>query len=213
MSTISKNIPLHHKSYRYTYFVVNCLEIEEPVMSENKNSTISFGEFIDGSKFKVLNERAIRANSGIMFLFGIIAFINGFILKQYIVIPYVSGILLFSFLVGVFINPKYSPIMFLSNWIVSKQTPIYVGAIQKRFAWSLGIILSAVIFVLSLFLLSDIKFFPPVCMLCLICLVLLFFETAFGICIGCKFYFLAVKLKLMKEPEVKPNCIGESCEK
>ena len=103
--------------------------------------------------------------------------------------------------------------MILSNWIVSKQKPIYVGAVQKRFAWSLGIGLSLAIFVLSFYLLTDVKYFSPVCLLCLICLVLLFFETAFGICIGCKFYYLAIKLKLMKEPEVKPNCIGESCEK
>jgi len=181
-------------------------------MSENKK-IISFGEFVDGIGFKVLNERAIRANSGIMFLLGIIAFINGFILKQYIVIPYISGFLLFSFAVSVLVNPKFSPIMILSNWIVSKQKPIYVGAVQKRFAWSLGIGLSLAIFVLSFYLLTDVKYFSPVCLLCLICLVLLFFETAFGICIGCKFYYLAIKLKLMKEPEVKPNCIGESCEK
>lgn len=188
------------------------LSKNEDAMSENKKSIISFGEFVDGSQFKVLNERAIRANSGIMFLLGIIAFINGFILKNYIIIPYISGILLFSFAVSVFINPKYSPIMFISHWIVSKQTPLYVGAVQKRFAWSLGIVLSLTIFILSLFLLSDIKFFPPVCMLCFICLVLLFFETAFGICIGCKFYYLAIRLKLMKEPKIRPNCIGESCE-
>jgi len=147
-----------------------------------------------------------------MFLLGIIAFINGFILKQYMIIPYISGILLFSFAISVFINPKYSPMMFISKWIVSKQTPLYVGAIQKKFAWSLGMGLSLAIFVLSFYLLTDIKYFSPVCMLCLICLILLFFETAFGICVGCKFYYLAIKLKLIKEPKVRPNCIGESCE-
>jgi hypothetical protein len=40
-------------------------------------------------------------------------------------------------LVGVFINPKFAPTMFISKLMVSKQDPLYVGAIQKQFAWSL----------------------------------------------------------------------------
>jgi hypothetical protein len=180
-------------------------------MKKNNNPIISFGEFIEGKEYKVLNERAVRASAGIMLLFGIFAFINGFILKNYSVIPYIVGFLLLNFLVGVFINPKFAPTMFIAKWIVSKQTPLYVGAIQKKFAWSMGIGLSAVVFLLSLQLITNPAFFPPVCILCLTCLILLYFETAFGICIGCKFYFLAIKLKLIKEPKRRPNCTGDSC--
>ncbi|SEH05303.1 Uncharacterised protein [Candidatus Venteria ishoeyi] len=81
-----------------------------------------------------------------MFLFGLVAFINGFILQNFIVIPYISGFLLFNFLIGIFINPRFAPTMFIATWIVSKQTPLYVGAIQKRFAWSLGVGLVAIVF-------------------------------------------------------------------
>ena len=102
--------------------------------------------------------------------------------------------------------------MIIASLFVRKQTPLYVGAVQKRFAWSLGLALTLVIFSLSLFLLTDISFFEPVCFLCLICLALLYAETAFGICIGCKLYDLALNLKLIKKPKVKPNCIGDSCE-
>ena len=148
-----------------------------------------------------------------MFLLGLIAFINGFLLQNYIVIPYISGVLLVNFVIGIFVNPKYAPIMFIANLIVKKQDPILIGAIQKRFAWSLGLLLTIGIFILSLKLVNDVSFFEPVCFLCLVCLVLLYFETAFGICIGCKTYFLAIKLKLLKEPEIKPNCMGDSCKK
>ena len=174
-------------------------------------SIVSFGKYVDGINYKVLNERQARGSSGIMFLFGLAALINGFS-GNYSVIPYISGFLLFSFLVAVFINPKYSPTMLLASVFVRKQTPLYIGAVQKRFAWSLGIALSASIFVLSIFLLTDATYFEPLCRLCIICLVLLYLETAFGICVGCKLYFLSIKMKLLKEPIEKPNCMGDACE-
>jgi hypothetical protein len=42
-------------------------------------------------------------------------------------------------------------------------------------------------------------------LICLICLIFLFFESAFGICIGCKFYSLIYKEKAQ-------YCPGEVCE-
>jgi hypothetical protein len=147
-----------------------------------------------------------------MFLLGIIAFINGFILQKYAIIPYISGILALSFLIGIFINPKFSPTVFIAYLFVRKQSPLPIGAVQKRFAWSLGLILTTTIFILSLFLLKDVSYFEPVCMLCLVCLTLLFLETAFGICVGCKLYFLSVRYKLLKKPVGNPNCMGDSCD-
>lgn len=177
-----------------------------------KKSLIYFGDEIKGKKYRVLDERVMRASAGIMLFLGLIAFINGFILQNFIVIPFISGFLLLNFLIGIFINPKFAPTMIIANWITSKQTPIYIGAIQKKFAWSLGLGLATIIFGLSIKLLSNPLFFPPVCMLCLICLFLLYFESAFGICIGCKLYHFSIKLKLIKEPKHKPNCMGDSCE-
>lgn len=72
----------------------------------------------------------------------------------------------------------------------------------------LGLALSSTIFVLSLFLQSDKSYFEPVCLLCIICLLLLYLETAFGICVGCKLYQLAVTIKLLPKTKEKPNCMG-----
>lgn len=66
-------------------------------------SVVKFGEFVEGINYKVLNEREVRAGSGIMFLIGLVAFINGFILKNYVVLPYLSGFLLLSFLIASFV--------------------------------------------------------------------------------------------------------------
>lgn len=173
---------------------------------------ISFGEYIEGKSFKVLDERIMRGSAGIMLFIGSIASINGFILQRYFVIPYIAGFLVLNFIIGILINPKFSPTVFVSKIFVRKQSPLPIGAIQKKFAWSLGLVLSVTIFVLSLFLVEDPSYFEPVCFLCLICLLLLFLETAFGICVGCKLYYVALALKLLKKPEEKPNCMGDSCE-
>ena len=174
-------------------------------------SFFSFGEYIDGRSYKVLNERVVRGAAGIMLLIGIIAFIFGFIVQKYEVLPWLSGFMALNFFIGVFINPKYAPVTFLAWIMVRKQSPLHIGAVQKRFAWSLGLTLTSVIFVLSLFLLNDITYFEPVCMLCLICILLLYIETTFGICVGCQLYKLSLKLKLIPKPKEKPNCMGDAC--
>lgn len=174
-------------------------------------STISFGDYIEGRNFKILDERRMRASAGIMLLLGFIAFVNGFILQNFIVITYIAGFLMLNFLIGIFVNPKFSPTVFLGYLFVYKQSHLPIGAIQKKFAWSLGLGLSVVIFGLSFFLLNDPNYFEPVCMLCIICLVLLYLETAFGICVGCKLYYLFIKIKVISKPKEKPNCMGDAC--
>ncbi len=174
-------------------------------------SVISFGEYIEGKNYKIVDERRMRASAGLMLLLGLIAFINAFILQNYIVVPYIAGFLMLNFIIGIFINPKFSPTIFVSWIFVRKQSALPIGAVQKKFAWSLGLALSIFIFGLSLFLINDPSYFEPVCVLCLICLALLYFETAFGICIGCKLYYLSIRLKLIKKPIEKPNCMGDAC--
>ena len=46
---------------------------------------------------------------------------------------------------------------------------------------------------------------PITGIICLICLIFLFFESAFGICLGCKFYSLVYKEKAQ-------YCPGEVCD-
>lgn len=175
-------------------------------------SMISFGEYSETYGYNILDERVMRGSAGLMLLFGSIASINGFILKNYIVIPYFAGFLVLNFLIGIFINPKFSPTVVISSLLVRKQAPLAIGAIQKKFAWTLGLGLSTAILAMSIPLLNDPTWFDPVCLLCLVCLFLLYLETAFGICVGCQLYFLGIRFKLIKTPDVMPNCTGASCE-
>lgn len=174
-------------------------------------SVFGFGEYVEGTNYKVLNERVVRGSSGIMLLIAFVAFIYGFILQEYIVLPFFTGFLALNFLIAILINPKFSPVIFLSWLFVNNQSPLHIGAVQKRFAWSLGLILTSTIFTLSLFLVQDDSWFDPVCMLCLICITLLYLETVFGICVGCQLYRLSINLKIIPKPKEKPNCMGDAC--
>ena len=175
-------------------------------------SFFSFGEYIDGHSFKVLDERVIRASAGIMLLLGAIASINGFILQNYIIVPYISGFLMINFIIGVFINPKIAPTILIARLMTWRQSPLPIGAVQKRFAWSLGLALSTAIFTLSFYLLKDVSYFEPVCFMCIICILLLFLESSFGICVGCYLYRLTLRLRILPQPKERPNCMGNSCE-
>ena len=117
-------------------------------------------------------------------------------------VKYVITIFLTDFIIRVFVNPKFSPSLIIGRLIVRNQVPEYVGAKQKKFAWTIGVALSAIMFI---FLVLVNAYSPITGIVCLICLVFLFFESAFGICLGCKFYSLFYK-------ERAQYCPGEICD-
>jgi Domain of unknown function (DUF4395) len=166
------------------------------------NKIIKFGEDIKGYNIPVLNEREIRASAGILFLIIFISLMLVLFKGNFILIKYSITMFLTDFIIRVFVNPKYSPSLIIGRLIVGRQNPEYVGAAQKKFAWIIGIALATIMFV---FLVIVNAFSPITGVICLICLIFLFFESAFGICLGCKFYSMVYKEKAQ-------YCPGEVCE-
>ena len=151
-----------------------------------------FGEDHPDYPVRVLNEREARGAAGIMFLFALIAFMNAWFKGDFTPTKLTIVAFFLDFCIRVLINPRYSPTLIMARWMVNNQTAEYVGAPQKRFAWAIGLGLASLMMVLVVF--NDVR--GPINMItCLVCLVLLFFETAFGICIGCKLYNLVNKEK------------------
>jgi hypothetical protein len=163
---------------------------------------IRFGEDVEGYNIPVLNEREIRAAAGILFLATFTSLMFILFKGNFIPIKYVIILFLADFLIRVFINPKFSPTLIIARLIVRNQTPEYVGAAQKKFAWIIGVVLSATMFVFFIFVNA---YSPITGITCLICLIFLFFESVFGICLGCKFYPLFFKDKVQ-------YCPGEVCD-
>jgi hypothetical protein len=166
-----------------------------------KKST-QFGETVPGYKIPVLNEREIRASAGILFLGLIISFMEIMYRNDFLPVKYFITVFLTDFTIRVFINPKYSPTLIIGRFIVRKQVPEYVGAEQKKFAWIIGLALSATMFV---FMVIVNGFSPITGIICLICLVFTFFESVFGICLGCRVYKLIYGEKAQ-------YCPGEVCD-
>jgi len=163
---------------------------------------IKFGEDVNGYNIPVLNEREIRASAGILFLVIFISLMLIIFKGNFLLIKYVITFFLTDFIIRVFVNPKYSPTLIIGRLIVGRQTPEYVGAAQKKFAWIIGIVLAAIMFI---FLVIVNAFSPITGVICLICLIFLFFESAFGICLGCLFYPMFFKEKAQ-------YCPGEVCD-
>lgn len=147
----------------------------------------TFGERIDGYEVAVLNEREVRASAGILFFFALVAFMNAWLTGNFQPTRVFVVAFLIDFAIRVLVNPRYSPSLVLGRFAVRSQVPEYVGATQKRFAWSIGLALAAAM----LFLVVVNRVVGPInLIICSLCLLLLFFESAFGICIACKIYNL-----------------------
>lgn len=166
------------------------------------NKIIKFGEDVDGYNIPVLNEREVRAAAGLLFVLMFTAILTVIMKGNFLLLKYAVVIFLTDFMVRVFINPKYAPTLILGRLVVFNQTPEYVGAQQKKFAWVIGLALGLIMLVHLLIMNA---FSPVTGIICLICLIFLFFESAFGICLGCKFYSLFYREKAQ-------YCPGEVCE-
>ena len=167
------------------------------------NKAIQFGENVEGYSIPVLNEREIRASAGILFLATFISLMQIMFKNNFVPLKYVITVFLIDFIIRVFVNPKFSPTLIVGRLIVRNQVPEYVGARQKKFAWIIGVALSGTMFILMVVVNS---YSPISGIICFICLLFLFFESAFGICLGCKVYSIFYKGKAQ-------YCPGEICDK
>lgn len=171
-------------------------------MKNKRTSQIYFGEIVEGYDIRVLNEREARAGAGILFLFGFISFSNAYVLHNFTFTKIFVTIFMIDFMIRIFINPKFSPSLLLGRIFIQNQIPEYVAAPQKKWAWFIGLYLSIIMFLLIVVfnIMTPIKIF-----ICVLCLLLLFSESAFGICIGCKIFNIIYK----ENPKL---CPGGVCE-
>ncbi|RLA58452.1 MAG: DUF4395 domain-containing protein [Epsilonproteobacteria bacterium] len=176
------------------------------------SKVFGFGEVVVGYDVKVVNEREARAGAGLLFLLGFISFVNCIVMKSLLMTQIFIGVFLLEFMIRVLVNPKYAPSLIIGRFMVNNQVPEYVGASQKRFAWGIGLALAVVLFALTILFPTSTPIGEEslhnalIGLGCMTCLVLLYFEAVFGICIGCKIYNRFNK-------EEAQYCPGGVCEK
>ena len=165
------------------------------------SSFFQYGEKVDGYDVLVLNEREARAGAGILFAIGMLSLMNAVALGHIVVTKFFISFFTLDFLIRV-MQPRYAPSLLIGRFFVQNQRPEYVGATQKRFAWGIGLLLALPMFYL---LVIDFQPNPIKVLVCMLCLMLLFLESAFSICLGCKLF------ELFKKDPVT-HCPGGVCE-
>ncbi len=166
-----------------------------------KSFFLEYGEKVPGYDEGVVNEREARAAAGILFMLGMIVIFVGIGYNHIIVARIYLAFLFVDFTIRMF-SSRYAPSLLLGRFFVQNQKPEYVGAMQKRFAWTLGWLISLPM--LDWFVIHwDITFYKV--LICILCLGLMFLESALSICVGCKIYEFVMRRKAQ-------NCPGGSCE-
>ena len=174
-----------------------------------------FGTVIPGltihgkpAPYPVVNEREVRAVAGMMFVMAFFSFFNALYLQNLSYLKITVVFFFIEFFLKTLIGTRFSILRPIARLFVGNQTPEYVGAIQKRFAWSLGLAMSSLMIIL-LFVFKTSG--TPNLIMCSICMTLMFLESSFGICVGCKIYGFLVSKNIIKAPEHRPACPGNVC--
>lgn len=160
------------------------------------------GQIVEGYEIPVINERAVRAAAGMLFLAGGFAMAAAVMTGSTQPLQPFGMFFMLDMLLRLTAGDRWSPTIALGRLVTRRQRPEWVGAPQKEFAWWLGFGLAAVSCA-GMGLLAAPLWLTVA--LCSVCLTLLFLETAFGICVGC-----ALQTRFSKK---KPQyCAGDSCE-
>jgi uncharacterized delta-60 repeat protein len=145
----------------------------------------------DGSSTRaaVVNEHEVRAAAGLTMAIGAVAFGYAYFAKQYIPLQAAASLFLAEFLIRVTAGLRYSPIGVVARAMTLGRAPEWVSTKPKRFAWTLGLAMALAMTVIT----NSGTRGPLPRTMCLICLTLMWMESALGLCLGCKIYGLLLR--------------------
>ncbi len=168
------------------------------------------GLMINGgpAPYPVMNERAVRATAGLMLIVTAVAFSQAFFQGNFLPLKIITPILFIDFTLRVLTGlTPFSPFGVLGTFMVRHQKPEWVGATQKRFAWSIGI---GVALLMTVITNMNITGALPLTF-CVICMSLMWLETALGLCVGCQIYRWLARRRMLETTEYPPACAGGVC--
>lgn len=169
-------------------------------LAERGDGQPKLGEYIAGFDVPVVNERVVRASAGLLFLPGIVAFMSAAQLGDFGPLRLFGIAFLLDMSLRMTAGTRFAPSLVIARFIVRRQRPEWVGAAQKRPAWALGLAMA----IISCLGMGWLNFGVGVILaLAAACLILLFVEAAFGICLGCE---------LQRVRGAMPgSCAGDAC--
>lgn len=185
--------------------------LKKPFVSNEEFGKIIPNLKINGKEapYPVVNDRAVRATAGLMMMFGLVALFHSFYTRDFNLLRVIIILFFLDFLFKTLKGPMKSFFGFFGRKFIANQKPEFVGAIQKRFAWALGLILSTVLIVMLVFFNIETNLTLGVFA---VFLVLMWLESSMGICIGCYMFNGMIKMGIIKRPKFHPACPGGVCE-
>ena len=168
------------------------------------------GLTLDGRELRagVFNENAVRAAAGLTMVIGAVAFSYAYFDKNYVPLQVVTTFFFVEFLIRVTVGLRYSPMGVVGGWMVQRRPPDWVSAKPKRFAWTLALVLSLAMTVITN---SGVRGLLPRT-ICLICLALMWMESVLGVCVGCEIHGFMVRRGWTTKDEAFEICAGGACE-
>jgi hypothetical protein len=156
----------------------------------------------------VFNENEVRAAAGMTMVIGAVAFVLALTQKIYIPLQLTTIFFFIEFGLRVTAWLQYSPLGRLAHVLVRRLEPEWVSARPKRFAWSMGVVLS---FAMVIITNSGIRGALPAT-LCSLCLTLMWMESALGLCAGCEMYAFLRRRGWIAKDDAIEICAGGVCE-
>jgi hypothetical protein len=156
----------------------------------------------------VFNETQVRAAAGLTLALAAAAFAYANFAQVFGPIKVVTAFFLVDFLIRVTVGLGYSPTGVVAGWMTRGQPPQWVSAKPKRFAWALGLIMSAAMTVITN---VNIHGMVPRT-ICLTCLTLMWLEAVLGLCVGCEIYALAIRRGWKRQDDAIEICADGACE-
>lgn len=155
----------------------------------------------------VFNENEVRAAAGLTLALGAVAFVYAYFDKRYAPIQVVTTLFFVEFLVRVAFGLQRSPLGIAARWLVRREAPHWVSARPKRFAWTLGLVMS---FAMMLITNAGVRGPLPLT-ICLACLTLMWLEAVLGLCLGCEIHRLLVRRGWMTPDPDYEACTNGAC--
>jgi hypothetical protein len=175
----------------------------------------TYGEIIEGLTVDgravhapVFDENQVRAAAGITLALGSVAFVYANFEKVFGPIKVVTAFFFIDFLIRATVGLRYSPVGMVARLLVRRLEPQWTSAKPKRFAWTLGLVMSLSMMIITN---SNVHGTLPRT-ICLICLALMWMESVLSLCLGCEIYAFLVRRGWRQRDESFEICVGGACD-
>jgi Domain of unknown function (DUF4395) len=155
-----------------------------------------------------VDEQHARVAAGITMALGAVAFVYANFDKRFLPIRSVSTFFAIDFLLRVTAGLERSPAGMAARWLTRRHPPQWVSAKPKRFAWTLGLVMSTAMAVITN---GGIHGWLPRS-ICLICLTLMWLEAVLGLCLGCEIYRIMVQRRWRAHDDAYEICANDACD-